>query len=86
MLPENIEDIVRMALYHPENFIRSKVKKHLEESPYRIRSCFECKDGVYIRLEERDGLSSDHYVCDIPTEYFGVKHPKAHPFIVTIAK
>ncbi len=86
MISDNIEDVVKMALYHHSNLTRSKARKNLEDSSYRIRSCFESEDGVYMRLEERNGLQTDVKVCDIPEEYFGVKSPKAHPFIVTIVE
>jgi hypothetical protein len=86
MTPESIEDMIKMALYHPENHIRCKVKRFLEDSTYGVRSCFEKKDGVYVSLEDRDGKQAYIRVCDIPVEYFGVEHPESHPFIVTIAE
>ena len=85
-LPEDIGDIVRMALYHHTKSSRSKAIRHLEESPYRVRSCFEKKDGVYMRLEEVNGSHSDIWVCNVPEEYFGVEFPESCPFIVTIAE
>ncbi|MBT6995634.1 hypothetical protein HN865_01160 [Candidatus Woesearchaeota archaeon] len=85
-LPGSIAEVVKMALYHPEKRSRSSAIKHLEESSYRVRSCFQGKNGAYMRLEERDGLEKDIWVCGIPEEYFGVEYPESHPFIVTIAE
>lgn len=80
-----LEDVVKMALYHPENHIRCKVRNHLKIFPYTILSCFEYDSGVYMSIEE-EGHRKDVRICNAPKKYFGVNPAEAHPFIVTIDK
>ncbi len=85
MYSTKLEDVVRMALYHPENWIRSKAKNRLDQFSYDILSCFECNGGVYMSVKKNNSRK-DIRLCNAPEEYFGIKSPESYPFIVTIGK
>ncbi|MBT3416820.1 hypothetical protein HON86_03620 [Candidatus Woesearchaeota archaeon] len=74
-----------MALYHPENWIRCKVRHNFENFPPNMLSCFEYDGAVYMSIKENDARK-DIRICNAPEEYFGIKSPDSHPFIVTIGE